>query len=198
MVSFLSVSIVSSRNLLHFFFSSAACFARCFLLRFASLFECRFFRFFTTDRRAVPFCTCTAQELTPARVVEFLDKFVIGQQEGKRAIAVALRNRWRRQNVVRHDAICKNTPRPFFVKKQNQHLFFVANRADVGIFTQRNHSKKYSHGWSDWRWQNCAFLLEFFFFKRKLSSCFDRNWRGGWQNLSMHRLSKWKPRNTRK
>ena len=38
-------------------------------------------------------------DLTPARIVEELDRYVIGQSEAKRAVAVALRNRWRRQQV---------------------------------------------------------------------------------------------------
>jgi ATP-dependent HslUV protease ATP-binding subunit HslU len=37
--------------------------------------------------------------LTPAKIVEELDRYVIGQREAKRAVAVALRNRWRRQQV---------------------------------------------------------------------------------------------------
>jgi len=37
--------------------------------------------------------------LTPARIVEELDRYVVGQREAKRAVAVALRNRWRRQQV---------------------------------------------------------------------------------------------------
>jgi ATP-dependent HslUV protease ATP-binding subunit HslU len=32
-------------------------------------------------------------------IVEKLDQYIIGQQEAKRAVAIALRNRWRRQNV---------------------------------------------------------------------------------------------------
>jgi ATP-dependent HslUV protease ATP-binding subunit HslU len=39
------------------------------------------------------------QSLTPARIVEELDKYVVGQRDAKRAVAVALRNRWRRQQV---------------------------------------------------------------------------------------------------
>ena len=35
-------------------------------------------------------------DLTPREIVAELDKFVIGQQKAKRAVAVALRNRWRR------------------------------------------------------------------------------------------------------
>ncbi|NLX14634.1 MAG: ATP-dependent protease ATPase subunit HslU [Phycisphaerales bacterium] len=38
-------------------------------------------------------------ELTPRQVVEELDKFIIGQDDAKRAVAVAVRNRWRRQQL---------------------------------------------------------------------------------------------------
>ncbi len=38
-------------------------------------------------------------QLTPARIVEELDRYVVGQRDAKRAVAVALRNRWRRQQV---------------------------------------------------------------------------------------------------
>jgi ATP-dependent HslUV protease ATP-binding subunit HslU len=41
----------------------------------------------------------TEAELTPAKIVDELDRYVIGQAEAKRAVAVALRNRWRRQQV---------------------------------------------------------------------------------------------------
>ncbi|MGH7322063.1 MAG: ATP-dependent protease ATPase subunit HslU [Candidatus Rokuibacteriota bacterium] len=37
--------------------------------------------------------------LTPAQIVAELDRYIIGQERAKRAVAVALRNRWRRQNV---------------------------------------------------------------------------------------------------
>jgi len=36
---------------------------------------------------------------TPKQVVEELDRFIIGQDQAKKAVAIALRNRWRRQNV---------------------------------------------------------------------------------------------------
>jgi len=39
------------------------------------------------------------EELTPARIVEELDRYVIGQADAKRAVAIALRNRWRRQQL---------------------------------------------------------------------------------------------------
>ncbi|HEX9019973.1 MAG TPA: ATP-dependent protease ATPase subunit HslU [Nitrospirota bacterium] len=38
--------------------------------------------------------------LTPRQIVEELDKYVIGQHKAKRAVAVALRNRWRRQRLT--------------------------------------------------------------------------------------------------
>jgi ATP-dependent HslUV protease ATP-binding subunit HslU len=37
--------------------------------------------------------------LTPRQIVEELDKYIIGQYEAKRNVAIALRNRWRRMNV---------------------------------------------------------------------------------------------------
>ncbi|MFH1727817.1 MAG: ATP-dependent protease ATPase subunit HslU [Pseudomonadota bacterium] len=37
--------------------------------------------------------------LTPKEVVAQLDRYIIGQDKAKRAVAIALRNRWRRQNV---------------------------------------------------------------------------------------------------
>ncbi len=37
--------------------------------------------------------------LTPRQIVEELDKYIVGQDQAKRAVAIALRNRWRRQQV---------------------------------------------------------------------------------------------------
>lgn len=39
------------------------------------------------------------KSLTPRQIVEELDKYIIGQYEAKRNVAIALRNRWRRMNV---------------------------------------------------------------------------------------------------
>ena len=38
-------------------------------------------------------------ELTPKQVVRELDRYIIGQDEAKRAVAVALRNRYRRAQL---------------------------------------------------------------------------------------------------
>ena len=40
-----------------------------------------------------------AKVLTPREIVSELDKYIIGQDEAKRSVAIALRNRWRRQQV---------------------------------------------------------------------------------------------------
>src|SRR4029079_13538897 len=37
--------------------------------------------------------------LTPRAIVEELDRYIVGQRAAKRAVAIALRNRWRRQQV---------------------------------------------------------------------------------------------------
>ena len=39
------------------------------------------------------------EDLTPRQIVEELDRYIIGQKDAKRAVAVALRNRWRRRRL---------------------------------------------------------------------------------------------------
>ena len=39
------------------------------------------------------------EQLTPRQIVAELDKYIIGQKDAKRAVAIALRNRWRRQRL---------------------------------------------------------------------------------------------------
>ncbi len=53
----------------------------------------------------------SASTMTPGEIVSELDKYIIGQNKAKRAVAVALRNRWRRQQVeepLRHEIHPKN------------------------------------------------------------------------------------------
>jgi ATP-dependent HslUV protease ATP-binding subunit HslU len=48
---------------------------------------------------------------TPREIVSELDRFIIGQDDAKRAVAVAIRNRWRRQQLpddMRHEVAPKN------------------------------------------------------------------------------------------
>jgi ATP-dependent HslUV protease ATP-binding subunit HslU len=42
------------------------------------------------------------KSLTPPEIVEELDKYIVGQEDAKRSVAIALRNRWRRQQVPEH------------------------------------------------------------------------------------------------
>ena len=37
--------------------------------------------------------------LTPKQIVEELDRYIVGQADAKKAVAIALRNRWRRQRA---------------------------------------------------------------------------------------------------
>lgn len=49
--------------------------------------------------------------LTPKRIVEELDRYIIGQHRAKKAVAIALRNRWRRQRLsddIRDEVLPKN------------------------------------------------------------------------------------------
>ena len=49
--------------------------------------------------------------LTPREIVEELDKYIVGQGDAKRAVAIALRNRWRRQQLapeLRNEVAPKN------------------------------------------------------------------------------------------
>ncbi len=50
-------------------------------------------------------------KMTPEEIVSELDKHIVGQEAAKRAVAIALRNRWRRQQVaepLRHEITPKN------------------------------------------------------------------------------------------
>ncbi|WP_455244076.1 ATP-dependent protease ATPase subunit HslU [Petrachloros mirabilis] len=51
------------------------------------------------------------ESLTPRQIVKELDRYVIGQKDAKRMVAIALRNRWRRQQLspdLRNEVVPKN------------------------------------------------------------------------------------------
>ncbi len=51
------------------------------------------------------------EDLIPRKIVEQLDKYIVGQKEAKRMVAIALRNRWRRQRLpeeLRDEVLPKN------------------------------------------------------------------------------------------
>jgi ATP-dependent HslUV protease ATP-binding subunit HslU len=50
-------------------------------------------------------------DFSPREIVSELDRFIIGQGDAKRAVAIALRNRWRRQQLdeeLREEVLPKN------------------------------------------------------------------------------------------
>lgn len=51
----------------------------------------------TTDKAAVP--VSANKVMTPSQIVAELDKFIIGQNNAKKSVAIALRNRWRRKQI---------------------------------------------------------------------------------------------------
>lgn len=64
----------------------------------------------TETTTALPAHLQKLQSLTPHEIVTELDKYIIGQSAAKKSVAIALRNRWRRQNVqgVMRDEIMPN------------------------------------------------------------------------------------------
>src|SRR6188472_3428604 len=56
-------------------------------------------------------CRADMHHLTPKQIVAELDRYIVGQADAKRAVAVAVRNRWRRQQLpesMRQDVAPKN------------------------------------------------------------------------------------------
>ena len=53
----------------------------------------------------------TAIDFSPREIVSELDRYIIGQNDAKRAVAIALRNRWRRQQLDRADCARRCCPR---------------------------------------------------------------------------------------
>ncbi|KAK2077551.1 hypothetical protein QBZ16_004396 [Prototheca wickerhamii] len=64
-----------------------------------------------SDESPAPPTSAVGQHLTPRQIVEALDRFIVGQQAAKRAVANALRSRWRRHHVplpLREEIVPKN------------------------------------------------------------------------------------------
>ena len=63
------------------------------------------------EPKALPEASLQVSQFSPREIVSELDRFIIGQKEAKRAVAIALRNRWRRQQLkgaLREEVLPKN------------------------------------------------------------------------------------------
>ena len=63
------------------------------------------------EQQSSPTTPNKLDSLTPRQIVEELDRYVIGQKDAKRMVAIALRNRWRRQQLspeLRDEIVPKN------------------------------------------------------------------------------------------
>jgi len=59
----------------------------------------------------IPIVTPDTSQLTPKEIVAELDKYIVGQDQAKKAVAIALRNRWRRKKLppeIREEVAPKN------------------------------------------------------------------------------------------
>jgi ATP-dependent HslUV protease ATP-binding subunit HslU len=95
--------------------------------------------------------------MTPREIVQELDKFIIGQDDAKRAVAIALRNRWRRMRIkdplLRNEIMPKNILMigPTGVGKTEiaRRLAKIANAPFIKVeatkFTEVGYNKKISH-----------------------------------------------------
>ena len=54
------------------------------------------------------------QAFSPREIVSELDRFIIGQDDAKKAVAIALRNRWRRQQLLATPSVSKSDSNCFF------------------------------------------------------------------------------------
>jgi ATP-dependent HslUV protease ATP-binding subunit HslU len=55
--------------------------------------------------------TALSRDLTPRQIVTELDRYIVGQDQAKRSVAIAIRNRWRRQQLpdeLRQEVLPKN------------------------------------------------------------------------------------------
>src|ERR1700749_4026228 len=60
---------------------------------------------------ALPLCRVPMSNFSPREIVSELDRHIVGQHDAKRAVAIALRNRWRRlqlDETLREEVMPKN------------------------------------------------------------------------------------------
>ena len=57
--------------------------------------------------------------LSPKQIVKELDKYIIGQDEAKRAVAIALRNRYRRSQL-NEELREEITPKKYYYERSNR------------------------------------------------------------------------------
>ena len=99
--------------------------------------------------------------LRPKEIVEQLDRYIIGQPEAKRAVAVAMRNRWRRQRVASplKEEVCCRTPslphRPCHASMRapdgTRACYFPADLAEEHLDDRPDWQGRVPHTWATLR-----------------------------------------------
>ena len=67
---------------------------------------------------------------SPREIVSELDKFIIGQNNAKKAVAVALRNRWRRKQLPENLKNDVNTKKKTLVGDKSMIFIFIVNEGN--------------------------------------------------------------------
>lgn len=79
----------------------------------------------------VDFVYINEDHLTPAEVVKQLNRYIVGQEDAKRAVAIALRNRWRRHRLpsqLREEILPKNVSLHMYTHKYthaNVYIYYM-------------------------------------------------------------------------
>lgn len=97
----------------------------------------------TTEAPHVKSSLLSSQSMTPKEVVSYLDDYIIGQKDAKKAVAVAFRNRWRRQHL------------PIDIK--NEVCFVIILYICFQSVLNKNlidNPEEYFDDWKYWLWEN--------------------------------------------